>query len=118
MLHDIDFGELFLLVEKDVCGKECILALDNLWSANIPDVRKLDERDLFTTRPGYQYSLYFFQGIAIVAYWAEKKRFPRILRVLIYTLVALQQFLLLIVIGLEFFDVWLNFRKLEPKENN
>jgi uncharacterized protein YybS (DUF2232 family) len=58
--------------------------------------------------------VYFFQGIAIVAFFFEKKRFPRLLRIFIYSLVAVQQMLLLIVIALGLFDTWFNFRKLEP----
>lgn len=57
-------------------------------------------------------TIYFFQGIAIISYYFEKKRFPRILRIFLYALIALQQFLLLIIIGLGFFDIWLNFRRL------
>jgi uncharacterized protein YybS (DUF2232 family) len=58
-------------------------------------------------------TVYFFQGIAIVAYFFEQKRVPRFFRILLYTLIALQQFLLLVVIGFGFFDTWLNFRKLK-----
>ena len=57
-------------------------------------------------------TIYFFQGIAIVAYYFDKKKFPRILRIFLYALIALQQFLLLIIIGLGFFDIWLNIRRL------
>ena len=57
-------------------------------------------------------TVYFFQGIAIVSYYFDKKRFPKILRVFLYTLMALQQLILLAVIGLGFFDLWINFRKL------
>ncbi|UCH23561.1 MAG: YybS family protein [Deltaproteobacteria bacterium] len=63
-------------------------------------------------------TIYFFQGIAIVSFFFDKKRFPRLLRFILYTLIALQQILLLIVIGLGFFDVWLNFRKLKPVKQN
>jgi uncharacterized protein YybS (DUF2232 family) len=66
-------------------------------------------------------TVYFFSGIAIVSYFFEKKRFPRILRLFLYSMIGLQQFILLVVIGLGFFDVWLNFRKLElekPKKND
>ena len=61
-------------------------------------------------------TVYFFQGIAIVSYVFEKKAFPRALRILLYTLIAVQQFLAVAVIGLGFFDIWMNFRKLN-KEN-
>jgi len=58
-------------------------------------------------------TIYFFQGIAIVSFYFEKKKFPRMLRVFLYSLIALQQVILLVIIGLGFFDMWLNFRKLE-----
>ena len=58
-------------------------------------------------------TIYFFQGIAIVSFYFEKKKFPRMLRVFLYSLIALQQIVLLVIIGLGFFDMWLNFRKLE-----
>jgi uncharacterized protein YybS (DUF2232 family) len=57
-------------------------------------------------------TIYFFQGIAIISFYFEKKRFPRLLRIVLYSLIALQQIVLLIVVGLGFFDMWLNFRKL------
>ncbi len=63
-------------------------------------------------------TVYFFQGIAIVSFYFEKKRLPRLLRFFLYSLIALQQIVLLVVIGLGFFDMWLNFRKLEPNKNN
>ena len=57
-------------------------------------------------------TIYFFQGIAIISFFFDKKRIPRILRIFLYALVALQQILLLLIIGIGFFDTWLNFRKL------
>ena len=57
-------------------------------------------------------TIYFFQGIAIISFYFDRKRFPRILRIFLYALIILQQFLLLIIVGLGFFDIWLNFRKL------
>lgn len=59
--------------------------------------------------------IYFFQGIAIVAFFFERRRFPRPLRVLLYSLLALQQFLLLLVVVVGLFDLWFNFRKLDNK---
>jgi len=55
--------------------------------------------------------VYFLQGIAVVSFYFEKKQFPRALRLFLYSLIALQQFILLIVIGLGLFDLWLNFGK-------
>lgn len=57
--------------------------------------------------------IYFFQGLAIVAYFFQKKRIPRLARVVIYGLIAIQQVVMLAVIGVGFFDTWFNFRKLE-----
>ncbi len=59
-------------------------------------------------------TVYFFGGIAIVSYFFEKKNFPPVLRVLLYSLIGLQQIALLVVIGLGFFDIWINFRKPSP----
>jgi len=55
--------------------------------------------------------VYFFQGIAVVSFFFEAKRFPRMLRILFYGIIFLQQLILLLVIGLGFFDIWLDFRK-------
>jgi uncharacterized protein YybS (DUF2232 family) len=60
-------------------------------------------------------TVYFFQGIGIVSFFFDKKSFPRPLRVVLYALIALQQALALIVIAMGFFDMWLNFRKLNPE---
>jgi uncharacterized protein YybS (DUF2232 family) len=57
-------------------------------------------------------TVYFFQGIAIVSFYFEKKNFPRAIRFFLYALIALQQLILLAVIGLGFFDLWVNFRRL------
>jgi len=63
-------------------------------------------------------TIYFFGGIAIVAYFFDKKKFPRLLRTFLYSLIALQQFVLLFVIGVGFFDTWLNFRKIGIKKSD
>ncbi|MBW1833605.1 MAG: YybS family protein [Deltaproteobacteria bacterium] len=60
-------------------------------------------------------TIYFFQGIAIVSFYFEKKNVPRIFRIFLYSVLALQQLVLLFVIGLGFFDMWINFRKLGGK---
>jgi uncharacterized protein YybS (DUF2232 family) len=57
--------------------------------------------------------VYFFQGMAIVAYFFHKKQIPRFARVVLYGLIAVQQVVMLAVIGVGFFDTWFNFRKLE-----
>jgi len=62
-------------------------------------------------------TIYFFQGMAIVSFYFEKKQFPRLLRFFFYSLIAIQQVILLIVVILGFFDTWFNFRKLELKKS-
>ncbi|MCD6272349.1 MAG: YybS family protein [Deltaproteobacteria bacterium] len=62
-------------------------------------------------------SIYFFVGIAIISFLFEKKGFPRMLRFILYSIMAFQQIILILVIGLGFFDTWLNFRKLEIGES-
>lgn len=61
--------------------------------------------------------IYFFQGIAIVSFFLDKKRLPPMFRFFLYSLIAVQQLLLLLVIGCGFFDIWLNFRKLETNQS-
>lgn len=60
--------------------------------------------------------VYFFQGIAIVSFVFAKKNFPRPLRVFLYSLIAFQQIILLLIIGLGVFDMWLNFRKIKSTD--
>ncbi len=59
-------------------------------------------------------TVYLFQGLAIVAFFFEKKHFPRMFRIFLYTLIAVQQMLLLIIIVVGLFDTWFNFRKIGP----
>jgi uncharacterized protein YybS (DUF2232 family) len=59
--------------------------------------------------------IYFFQGIAIVSFYFNKKNFSKAAKLIFYGLIALQQLLLFVVIGLGFFDTWIDFRKLAKK---
>ncbi len=56
--------------------------------------------------------IYFFQGIAIVSFYFETRNVPPMVRWVLYALIPLQIYVLLLVIGLGFFDMWLNVRKL------
>ncbi|MBF0259464.1 MAG: DUF2232 domain-containing protein [Desulfamplus sp.] len=56
--------------------------------------------------------VYFFQGIAIVSFIFEKKKLPILLKLFIYSIIAIQQVLILVIVGLGFFDTWMNFRKI------
>ncbi len=57
--------------------------------------------------------VYFFQGIAVVSFFFQKKRAPFALRFFIYTLIAIQPLFMFLVIGFGLFDTWINFRKLD-----
>ena len=59
--------------------------------------------------------MYFFQGIAIVSFYFEKKQFPRMLRGILYGLIALWQPALLVVIATGFFDLWIDFRRIKKR---
>lgn len=56
---------------------------------------------------------YFFHGLAIIAYYFHYKNVPMVFRVLGYLLITFEQFLTLLVIGLGFFDLWGDFRRLK-----
>jgi uncharacterized protein YybS (DUF2232 family) len=61
-------------------------------------------------------TIYFFQGIAIVSFFFEKKDIPILLRVILYSFIGMQFFLILMVISAGFFDMWLDFRKIETQK--
>ncbi|EIM63706.1 MAG: DUF2232 domain-containing protein [Desulfobacter postgatei] len=56
--------------------------------------------------------VYFFQGIAVVSFFFQQKNTPMALRGFCYFLIAVQVYVLILVIGLGFFDNWIDFRKL------
>lgn len=60
-------------------------------------------------------TIYFFGGIAIVSFYFDKKQFPLMLRVFFYSLIAMWNVLVFLIIGLGFFDMWFNFRKQEKE---
>lgn len=62
--------------------------------------------------------LYFFQGLAIVAYYFHHKHVPFFLRSLAYVLIVFEQFFTLFVVGLGLFDLWGDFRRLKKKDLN
>ncbi len=62
--------------------------------------------------------VYLLQGFAIISFYFEKKKVPLFIRALIYIAVAIQQFLLFFIIGLGFFDTWLNVRRINKGEND
>ena len=58
---------------------------------------------------------YFFHGLAIVAYYFHYKKVPMFFRVLGYLLIVFEQILTVLVIGLGFFDLWGDFRRLKRR---
>ncbi|WP_020588640.1 DUF2232 domain-containing protein [Desulfobacter curvatus] len=56
--------------------------------------------------------VYFFQGIAVVSFFFQKKNVPMALKGFCYFLIAVQVYVLILVVGLGFFDNWIDFRKL------
>jgi uncharacterized protein YybS (DUF2232 family) len=60
--------------------------------------------------------IYFIQGISIVSFYFNKRKFPRILRGVLYGLIGVQQVFSMLVIGLGFFDLWIDFRKINKNE--
>jgi uncharacterized protein YybS (DUF2232 family) len=62
--------------------------------------------------------VYMLQGFAIMSFYFDKKRVPIFIRVLVYGTVAIQQFLLLFVVGLGFFDTWFNVRRINTGGNS
>ncbi len=57
--------------------------------------------------------VYFFQGIAVVSFFFQKKSWPFAFRFFFYTLIAIQPLFMFLVIGFGLFDTWINFRKLD-----
>lgn len=62
--------------------------------------------------------VYFFQGLAIVAYYFHHKKVPFFLRSLGYILIAVEQLFVLLVVGLGLFDLWVDFRRLRKEDLN
>ncbi len=57
-------------------------------------------------------AVYFFQGLAIIAYYFETRKTPKLIRFLVYFFIFFQQLLTIVVSIIGFTDVWANFRKL------
>jgi len=58
---------------------------------------------------------YFFQGLAIVAYYFHQKNVPFYLRGITYVLILFEQIFTMLVVGLGLFDLWGDFRRLKKK---
>lgn len=60
--------------------------------------------------------VYLLQGFAIVSFYFDLKNVPKFLRMTVYVIIGVQQLFLICIIGLGFFDIWINFRKLGIQE--
>ncbi len=58
--------------------------------------------------------VYFLQGLAIFEFYFKTRQVPRLLRIMFYFFLILQQYLVILVIAAGLFDLWLDFRKLNP----
>jgi uncharacterized protein YybS (DUF2232 family) len=56
--------------------------------------------------------VYLFQGLAIVSYYFERWKLPRLFRTAAYAIILIQQFFTLGAMLLGLFDMWFDFRRL------
>ena len=56
--------------------------------------------------------IYLCAGLSIIGYYFKVKRFPIFFKIMFYTLILIQQYLLLFVVVLGLFDLWADFRKM------
>jgi len=61
--------------------------------------------------------IYFFQGIAVMSYFFEKKNVSRTVRIILYSFIIVHQLSLILIIGIGIFDVWADFRKQNPEND-
>ena len=61
---------------------------------------------------------YFFQGLAIIAFYFNKNNVPQFVRGMVYLFIVFQQIFTLIVVGLGLFDLWVDFRRLRKQDLN
>ncbi|SRR5579875_182959 len=59
-------------------------------------------------------SVYFLQGLAIMAYYLQMLAMPRVVRGMIYLIAMLQPVLAALVCLAGIFDMWIDFRRLKP----
>jgi uncharacterized protein YybS (DUF2232 family) len=59
--------------------------------------------------------IYFFQGVAVAAYWLQKINAPHFLGIVFFSLLVLEYRLGLLVAAAGLFDMWLDFRR--PKKS-
>ncbi len=55
--------------------------------------------------------VYLFQGMAIAGFFFREKKVPRIVRMLFYILIVVQQYMVVLVIAFGLFVIWIDFGK-------
>lgn len=60
-------------------------------------------------------TIYLFQGLAIISFYFERWKLPKMLRAVFYGFLLLQQFASLGAVLLGLFDVWFDFRRLSKE---
>jgi uncharacterized protein YybS (DUF2232 family) len=63
-------------------------------------------------------TVYFFQGLAIIANLMNRWSVPRLIRVLIYALIFIQTYGIIVLSFLGLVDVWVDIRKLNQTPDN
>ncbi|HYA42741.1 MAG TPA: DUF2232 domain-containing protein [Syntrophobacteraceae bacterium] len=61
-------------------------------------------------------TIYFLQGLAIMAFYFERWKLPFFVKGFIYALLFLQQFASMATAALGLFDIWFDFRKLAKRQ--
>lgn len=61
--------------------------------------------------------LYLFQGMAVISALITKHSVPALVRILLYTMLIIQPYLLALVAGIGLFDLWVDFRTPKTQEN-
>ena len=61
--------------------------------------------------------LYLFQGMAVISALITKHSVPSLVRILLYTMLIIQPYLLALVAGIGLFDLWVDFRTPKTQEN-
>ena len=60
--------------------------------------------------------IYLLQGLAIISFIFQSKNVPVFFRFIFYFLIAVQQFLMIPIVGAGLFDIWVDFRKFVRKD--
>jgi uncharacterized protein YybS (DUF2232 family) len=61
--------------------------------------------------------IYFFQGIAVMSFFFEKKNVSIVVRLALYSFILIHQLSLILIVGIGLFDIWADFRKQNPESN-